>query len=118
MNIDFVTVFTLVASISAVIIAWRRAPAEVRQINNSAANSISEAAKILVEPLTKRVDDLEVELADACDKYDTLKGKYETLEEQYRELRRENEIMDEWARRLVHQVQSMGGAPVPKRISG
>jgi len=81
-----------------------------RAITSDAASKVTNDALKLLEPykmrvveLEKRVDELEIESREIIKKYSTVCGR--------------NEDLQDWAERLVHQVQSMGAIPVKIRLS-
>lgn len=95
----------LIGSIMAVVIAYRKQPAETRVLNADAAGKVTQSALAMLEPLQERVEYLEKELGDACLELESLKKTVNALKS-------ENEALQDWARRLVHQVRSLGGEPV------
>jgi len=81
-----------------------------RAITSDAASKVTNDALKLLEPykarvveLEKRLDELENELKEITKRYSTICDR--------------NDDLQEWAERLVHQVQSMGGKPVIIRLS-
>jgi peptidoglycan hydrolase CwlO-like protein len=75
MNLQEVGLFVaIVSSIAALIISWRKAPAEARHINSQAADTITDAAIQLIQPLKAQIEALEK-------KGDELEKKIETLQE-------------------------------------
>lgn len=93
---------TAIIALIGVVITWRKSKPESRVMDGDAAERYqriaSQSAKREIElmakidTLEKRVDELEAQLDTAILKAD----KFE-----------------EWARRLVHQVKSLGYDPVP-----
>lgn len=65
--------------------SWSRVRAQNKKDCSDASESVAAAAKVLIEPLSKRVDDLERELL----------------------------AWKNWAQRLVKQVRGMGMEPEP-----
>ena len=127
-------IVALVVSILTAIIAWRKAPAEVRLTNADATGKISQAAATLADALQKRLEVVEADLAENCAEMDALKKhvkhlsdendalrtnrardaeRITALEAVARKLQTENELLHDWARRLAAQVLAHGGEPEP-----
>lgn len=97
----------IVLALVAVYVAWRKTPAERRDIEGSAADKfeqIAGRAALRIDTLEKRVDELERQLKDAKSRIGELEG--------------ENGDLRDWAERLVHQVRSLGQEPVKLLLKG
>lgn len=89
---------------------------ETQKTGADASASISEAAMALLEPLKKRIEEVEAEKSrmekDLRARITTLESRMDELE---KELREKSAIIDDLtsgAIKLYHQVQSLGGVPV------
>lgn len=106
---DWASVLTgiaaIVMSIVALYNARRKTNAEVHLTDAEAAGKIGMAAASLVEPLQKRLTVVEAELVETCQ-------QIEAMEQEIKALREENDLLRDWANRLVYQVQSLGVEPV------
>lgn len=106
---EFLSILTgimgLLTALGALWVALKKRPSEIRVMDADAATKLSSAATSLVEPLQKRIDALESDMAAACEQIDELEKKVKALKV-------ENGYLVDWAQRLVHQVQSLGGHPV------
>lgn len=114
------SIASVVGALVAILISLRKAPAEVRLTDADAAGKISQAAAVLVEPLQKRLEVVEAELEESCAQIDALekqakalKVKQENdakriaeLEALGQRLQTENDLLRDWAGRLVAQLQS------------
>lgn len=104
-----ILISSLVSLLGSGLVVWvaaKKAPAEIRGIDADATKTNAEAAIALNEGLVRRVERLEAELAEACE-------QVEGMKKEISDLRAENTALHNWAERLAHQVQSMGGVPVP-----
>lgn len=93
---------------AGVYIAWRKTPAEKRQLDSGAAEKwegIASRSAQRIATLEKRVDELEA----------TIETIQRADGEQIAQLEIERDELKSWAERLVHQVQSLGGQPVALR---
>lgn len=122
-------------SVGTLILAWRKAPHENRNLQADtrvkdsdvevkrveAASEIKEAALALVEPLKKRIDELEAARERDKTRMSLLEQRITDLECELREERSSRAEVEAGAHRLVHQVESLGANPVyrpPKRGTG
>lgn len=115
------TLFAILMSIGALILAWRKAPAETRQADADAADKVREAALALLEPMQKRVDDLEKARERDKARMTELERRITELECELRDERSEKAEVIGGAQRLVHQIESLGANPVyrpPKKGTG
>lgn len=103
------TIISLTASMGALYIAYRKAPAEARHLSASAGSSEADTAEKY-----RAIADRAADRALAVDQ------RLQQLEKQVIEqsleiedLKCENARLAHWADRLVHQVISLGGRPVP-----
>lgn len=106
------SVVAVIGSISAVVVAWRKAPHENRKLQAEAESAISEAAVSLIEPLQKRIDDLEKGREKDKDTIIALETRVTALECELREERNEKADIVDGAHKLYHQVQSLGAQPL------
>lgn len=104
--------FSVSASAAAVIIALRKAPHEVRQLEVGAKNTEADVAskyQSIAEKAAERALKLD-------DRMLTLEKENELLRSEMNALKASNEDLREWADRLVHQVIGLGGTPVKIRV--
>jgi chromosome segregation ATPase len=106
------SIVAVVGSLAALVIAWRKAPAEKRKMNADAESAISGAAVSLIEPLQKRIEELEAAREKDRTKMTSMESRISVLECEVREERSEKEAISDGARKLMHQVESYGGVPV------
>lgn len=113
---NFGLVVAIIASISALIIAWRKAPAETRHINSQAAETITDAAIQLIEPLKQQVAELEK-------KGEVLEKKIETLQELLvkrdlyivklsEDIRRRDILIEDWTRGIKVLIEQLIAAKI------
>jgi chromosome segregation ATPase len=118
-NFDPAWVAPLIALFSAIGGAWwvHRA---------TGAKEVTEATKILLEPLTKRISTVETELDATRKRLREAYGKLEKTEGELEQVRTELElvklerakdrrrltIIEKWAKALRQQVLDLGGSPV------
>lgn len=102
MAADWGVVIAIIISIGAAILSWRKAPHDNRAADGGAAEAFERAASSMAErniELMKRITDFECEIKRL--------GSQLTIE-----LERSRKLED-WAIRLVHQVQTYpDGIPV------
>jgi hypothetical protein len=103
-----------VGSVVALIIAWRKAPAETRKVEADAGNTITDAAVALVEPLKQRISDLEEVQVRNKARITALEVEVDALKCQIRDADAEKAELLHGTMRLIHQLESMGLAPVWK----
>ena len=99
---------TIIQGVIGLIRGKHKDDAEAEKADAEAAELIRAAALALVEPLKKRVVELEAEVCE-------LSKRMDTANRELRELHIENGDLREWAERLVHQVKSQGVDPVKIR---
>jgi len=115
-TINWVTVIaamvSVVGAISSAAILIYKARAEVSGLKASeissyagASESIADGAKVSNELLLQRIEELTKKDADTSE-------KLETLQHDFAKIRLELNEWQDWARRLSHQVKSLGHEPV------
>lgn len=119
MNIDWGNVGSLLAVIVTfitMIIAWKKYPHEIKNTENEAADVVTDAAIKLLKPLQDRIDELE---AEKIDMEKVLKARIKELDGRVRELEKQLKLFEDTfdievrgAKKLYHQVRSLGGIPV------
>lgn len=77
------------------------------------ALKIAHGASLEVEEIRKKMRLLEVELESLRSLQRQSKSEIDDLKQLLDEERKEKESLKDWAERLVHQVISLGGEPVP-----
>ena len=87
-------------------LAWRKTKPETRVLDGDAAESYQRIAS----QSAKR----ELELMA---KIDVLEKRVDELAEQLEDAIKRAEKFEDWARRLVHQVRSLGAVPVPLDVT-
>lgn len=113
--IDINALSTLVAilmSIGALYLAWRKAPHENRNLQAETDRAITDAALQLLEPLQKRIDELEQARERDKARMTEMDRRITELECELRDERSEKFDVLNGANKLVHQVVSLGGVPV------
>jgi hypothetical protein len=102
MNIDLGDILALVIAISGFVIAWKKAPLEKIKMSSESRAITADAAEKFQQIANK-----------AADRLDALESEMI----QVRELLRQSELraakFENWAKRLSHQVHSLGYVPVP-----
>lgn len=105
-----IAIITAVVSISGSMAAtymqsrkWREGELPTSQAN--AAGEITDTSLALILPLREEIKSMRSELAAVREENHMMREKLVELED-----------VREWAERLVHQVQSLGGDPVKMRI--
>ncbi len=104
----------ILISTGTLFLAWRKASHESRNIEADTEGKISEAALALVEPLKKRVDELEAARERDKARIVEHERRITELECELREERSQKLDLLDGAHKLVHQVESLGGMPVYK----
>lgn len=99
MNIELIIgIVGVIGSISAVILSLRKYPHEAAGLDAKTMQTYVEALKLQQE------------------RYDTLEAKFDAyraeIEARIDALEEENNLLKDWAERLVTQVQSLGEVPV------
>ena len=93
-----VAIVGVIGSVSGILLALRKYPHEAAGLDADTLKTYIEAAKIQQE------------------RYDTLEKKFDAyraeIETRIANLEEENELLKDWAERLVYQVQSLGATPV------
>ena len=109
---SFIQVGTLLLSFAAMYIALKKANPEIRVGNSGADKNLAEAMKVnsdaaivLNARLVERLNQLETELAGACEELTMIRDHIQAIEA-------ENHLLRDWATRLTGQVVSLGGTPV------
>lgn len=108
-------------SIGALILAWRKAPLESRNLKADTDARVSEAALKLLEPMQKRIDELEAARERDKARMTEMERRISDMECELREERSQKADVMDGANKLVHQVESLGANPVyrpPKRGTG
>jgi hypothetical protein len=104
MNTEALSVTSIVALIGALValyVAWRKTPAEVKNVDADTAGKyqeIADKAAIRALALEERVTDLEATMLKQAGQIAILQA--------------ENALLRNWADRLVHQVRMRGDVPV------
>lgn len=117
-TVIIVAVIGAISGLGSLALQWRKSRLEGSALNVENETKLSKAALDLLEPLQKRIDELEAAREREKTRMADLERRVAELE---CELRDERNIKDEiraGAERLVHQVESLGGKPVyvpPKR---
>lgn len=122
-HIDWITLNSLIAviaSMAALILAWRKAPHETRVLDADAEAKISDAAIKLLEPLQKRIEELEASKERQRASITELERRISELECELRDERNQKADIIVGAEKLAHQVESLGAQPVyrPPRRGG
>jgi predicted RNase H-like nuclease (RuvC/YqgF family) len=91
---------TVLASVIGAIRERRKLGADVNKTEADAASVLSEAATALVEPLSRRIRDLE-------DQLDRVKGKANALEDQLDACRASNRAKDQQLRERDQQIAQL-----------
>lgn len=115
------TLFAIMASLGTLYLAWRKAPHESRALNADSETRVSDAALKLLEPLQKRIDELEAARERDKQRISEHERRITELECELREERSAKAEIISGAERLMHQVESLGAKPVyvpPKRGTG
>lgn len=113
---DIIVIITSLAALSGSAIAiWRSiktAPAEIRNTDADAAESSAQAVTLYA----KQVSDLKREIMEMEKahelSYQELKNDNADMRRRLDVLQKENDLLRDWAQRLAHQVQALGGTPV------
>jgi ElaB/YqjD/DUF883 family membrane-anchored ribosome-binding protein len=114
MNIELIMgVLGIVGAAVAIVLPILKRPHEMRNIDAAAAQAYAQAAKLASERAEKACDELDKYKERISNELVSLRTRVDELEELVRT--REQEVADlkDWAERLVHQVKSYGGEPVP-----
>lgn len=106
-------VTSAIGSISAILISIFKQPHEVKNVDADTVKKYAEAASLSADRAQTIVEEFNAYRKQSEEKINTLQAKVLELEK-YKD---ENEVLRDWAERLVHQVQSLGGSPVPMKIS-
>jgi len=90
---SIIEIITIISALSGIIgtptalisvyILWKKAPVEIGEKSASASKMISDSAVSMVGPLKLRIDDLEKDLAQACESYDKLRIDHTSLKDSY-----------------------------------
>lgn len=106
-------IVSIIGSLAAVLIAILRRPHEVKNLDADTVKKYAEAASSSAD----RAHDTAVELEEYRKNSE---AKIKSLEDKITELeayKAENESLRNWSERLVHQVISLGGIPVPMKLA-
>ena len=100
-----VAIVGVVGSISGILLSLRKYPHEAAGIDAETMKTYTEALKMQQE------------------RYDVLEAKFDAyraeIESRIDTLEEENDLLKDWAERLVHQVQALGEVPVkikPRKV--
>jgi len=92
-------VISIISGVGAVAIAWILVRVNYRKLDSGATKDLVDAAKILIDPLTERISDLEAR-----------------VEKQAADLefeKRRNYVLEGWAKALATQIiEEFGGVPI------
>lgn len=121
-----VTIGGLAGGLVNVIAAWWRGQAEDRKARVDATIALNEAAVSLVEPLKRRVSELDEQVTSYMrriqeleERVETLQGENRQLRDDVSKLRAENTEMRRGIDDLCGQIQALGHEPVYKnQVSG
>jgi len=115
------TFLAVLVSVSMFILAWRKAPSETYNLKAESEAKISAAAVALIEPMQKRLDELEKSRERQRISINELERRITDLECELREEKSQKADILDGANKLVHQVESLGANPVyrpPRRGTG
>ena len=111
-TVGIVAIISVIGSLLAIVIALKKAPHETKEIDSHTENQdadtaskyqdIADRAAVRALGLEVRVNELECEVAK--------------LKDENRRQHSENADLRDWAERLTHQVQSLGGDPMKLRV--
>ena len=129
----------LVGGIAAIVVAlltqglqffkWKNG--EKTKIDSESANQIAEAAAELIEPFRVELQASRKENGEFKKYIESMDGiwkkklddvelewnvKFSSLQVDYIEIQKELALFKNWVERLIHQVYSLGGSPVPMVI--
>jgi chromosome segregation ATPase len=121
--IDVNALSTLVAilmSIGALYLAWRKAPHESRNLQAETDKTITDAALQLLEPMQRRIDELEKGRERDKARMAEHERRITELECELRNEKSEKAEVIDGAKRLYHQIESLNSKPVyrPPGIPG
>ena len=111
---DTPTIVAVIASITAILIAVFKAPAERREVGSRAESQEADTAE-KYQRIASQAADKALKLNERVEQLEIM---VEELQADLKRKELENEDMRDWAERLVHQVKSMGGQPVVIRQKG
>lgn len=117
MTIDWAALTALIAVIGSgvgIFLAWRKAPIESQHMRAETEAHISEVALTLIDPMKRRIEELEASRERQRVSIDELEKRITELECELRTERSEKAEIVDGAHRLVHQVESLGAQPVYK----
>jgi ribosome-associated translation inhibitor RaiA len=112
MNISLGDVITFIIAVGGLFLAWRKAPLEGRKLAGEASAVSADAAAKFQEIAAKAAEREEAMRL----RMDELESKMDNLETQLRKANERAAKFEGWAKRLAHQVQSLGGVPVPLEL--
>ncbi len=119
---EIASIVAVIASVIALLLSIRKAPHEENSLDAGAAKDAMEAASSAAKMASEAVNtvaNLRRQMNQQRIEYENRLADWEKrFNEQAEELRKvveENENLREWAKRLVHQVQALGGDPVKIR---
>jgi hypothetical protein len=105
---DIVSLIMGIASIATAVIVWRKFKPEVRILDADAATKYAE----LVDRAAKRESEYQNRIDSIQARMALLETRQGELEAQVEAANQRAEKFEGWAKRLTHQVQSLGGVPV------
>lgn len=122
-----ITLLTLISGVALLIRTSKQAKREAAKDNLNAEKTKRETTHLdlenardalsLANESLEQVTILKSSLSKACSEYETeiasLKVEMKTLREEVEDWQGKYEEVKDWAERLVHQVYSLGGDPVP-----
>ncbi len=106
---DVGDVIGIVIAISGVILAWYKAPIEGRRLHGETSNFSADAALKYQELASKAAE----QIAAMQKRMELLESQVEHMEMQLETAQANATKFQDWAKRLSHQVHSLGGVPVP-----
>ena len=106
-------IISAIGSVSAILISIFKQPHELKNVDADTVKKYAEAASLSADRPQNVVEEFDSYRKLSEERINALQAKVTELEK----YKNENEILRDWAERLVHQVQSLGGSPVPMKIT-
>ena len=120
---EIIAIIVAIGALIGNVIMWRKLPHETKEIDARAESQDADTAskyQAIADKAAERAlrleERMEAKVLKLECRVDELESEVAKLTEEINWQRTENSNLRDWAERLVHQVQSLGGEPVKLRV--